>query len=216
MKLRKELDRHPQEEARAKAQLAGDTAALAKATEELRAVELKVKKIEMDAETRRTTINRLKTQQFETKKNDEYNALGHEIVRYEKEVDQLETKELEAMEEVDTFKAKQKEAEERLTKSKKVVEEDLAHIAERHANMEEQVKEVSQERDKLVAEVSEDILPLYERLMKTKNGLALARMHEGKCEGCHMKLIPSTVVTVQSGKSLARCEDCGRILYAGD
>jgi predicted nucleic acid-binding Zn-ribbon protein len=29
-----------------------------------------------------------------------------------------------------------------------------------------------------------------------------------------MKLIASTVVAVQTGKELARCEDCGRILYA--
>ena len=109
--LGKELAKLPQDEARAKAKLAGDEAAVKKAHDELLAVELKVKKIEMDAETRRTTIKRLKTQQFETKKNEEYNALGHEVTRYEKEVDELETRELEAMEEVDAFRKKHKEAE---------------------------------------------------------------------------------------------------------
>lgn len=49
--------------------------------------------------------------------------------------------------------------------------------------------------------------------MKTKAGLAVASVHEGKCGGCHMKLIASTVVAAQNGVELTRCEDCGRILY---
>lgn len=210
--LRKELAKLPQEEARAKAKLNGDTAALKKAHDELKATELKVKKIEMDAETRRTTIKRLKIQQFETKKNDEYNALGHEVVRYEKEIDELETRELEAMEEVDIFRKKQKNAEEQLVKTKGFVEEDLASIKQRHAQMEEQVKEVEAEREKLVADVSEDYLPLYGKLMKSKDGMAIATLKDGKCTGCHMKVIASTAIAVQSGREVTQCENCGRIL----
>jgi predicted nucleic acid-binding Zn-ribbon protein len=64
--------------------------------------------------------------------------------------------------------------------------------------------------------VPEETIPLYLRLMKSKAGMALAPMREGKCEGCHMKLIASTVVAVQTAKEMARCEDCGRILYMED
>ena len=102
--LSKELTKLPQDEARVKTKLAGDTAALKKAHDEFLASELAVKKIEMDAETRRTTIKRLKNQQFETKKNEEFNALGHEVKRYEKELDEFETRELESMELVDSFR----------------------------------------------------------------------------------------------------------------
>lgn len=210
--LRKELEKLPQEEARAKAKLAGDEAAVKKAHDEFLAVELKVKKIEMDAETRRTTIKRLRTQQFETKKNEEYNALGHEVTRYEKEVDELETRELEAMEEVDVFRKKLRDAEASLAATKKVVEGDLATIKERHARMAEQVKEVSAEREKLVVNVPEDDLPLYERLMKSKDGMAIASLRDGKCTGCHMKVIASTAIAVMSGKEVTQCENCGRIL----
>jgi len=210
--LRKELAKLPQEEARAKAKLDGDTAALKKAHDELKAVELKVKKIEMDAETRRTTVKRLQTQQFETKKNDEYNALGHEVVRYKKEIDELETRELEAMEEIDIFRKRQTDAEAQLTKTKGFVEGDLASIKQRHVKMEEQVKEVAAEREKLVLDVSEDYLPLYEKLMISKDGMAIATLKDGKCTGCHMKVIASTGIAVQSGKEVTQCENCGRIL----
>ena len=212
LSLGKELAKLPQEEARAKAKLAGDEAAVKKAHDDLMAAELRVKKIEMDAETRRTTIKRLRTQQFETKKNDEYNALGHEVTRYEKEVDQLETQELEAMEEVDAARQKHRQAEEQLAASKKVVEGDLATIKERHARMGEQVSEVQAERDKLLLNVPEDHLPLYGKLMKSKDGMAIATLRDGQCTGCHMKVIASTAIAVQSGKEVTQCENCGRIL----
>jgi predicted nucleic acid-binding Zn-ribbon protein len=210
--LRKELAKLPQDEARAKAKLSGDETSKKKAHDEFLAVELKVKKIEMEAETRRTTIKRLRVQQFETKKNEEYNALGHEVTRYEKEVDELETRELEAMEEVDVFRKKLNEAEAQLAASKKVVEEDLVTIKERHASMEKQVLEVSVEREKLVADVPEDNLPIYEKLMKSKDGMAIASLKDGKCTGCHMKVIASTGIAVQTGKEVTQCENCGRIL----
>lgn len=202
----------PQDEARAKTKLAGDTAALKKAHDEFLASELAVKKIEMDAETRRTTIKRLKIQQFETKKNEEYNALGHEVVRYEKELDELETRELEAMETVDSFRKILREAEAQLAKTQKVVDDDLATIKQRHGNLNAQAVEVQAERDKLVKDVPEDHLPLYEKLMKSKDGMAIASLRDGKCTGCHMKVIASTGIAVQTGKEVTQCENCGRIL----
>jgi predicted nucleic acid-binding Zn-ribbon protein len=172
-----------------------------------------VKKIELDAETRRTTIKRLKLQQFETRKNEEFVALGHEIVRYEKDLDAFETLELEAMDEVDGFRKAQQAAEAALAHTRKLVEEDLAAIAQRHARTEAERLEVIAERERLATNVPESIMPLYLRLMKTKDGRAVAPMRDGKCEGCHMKLIASTVVKAQSGREIAQCEDCGRILY---
>jgi predicted nucleic acid-binding Zn-ribbon protein len=213
MALGKELEKLPQDEARAKAKLAGAEALVSKAHQALLDCELRVKKIELDAETRRTTIKRLKLQQFETRKNEEFVALGHEIVRYEKELDQFETQELEAMEEVDGFRAALKDAEAARDKTRGLIQEDLALIAERHQRTQVDLAEVKGEREKLVLNVPESILPLYNRLMKTKDGVAVAPMRDGKCEGCHMKLIASTVMKVHAAKEIAQCEDCGRILY---
>ena len=212
--LAKDLEKLPQDEARAKAKLAGDEATVTRAHDALMEAELKVKKIEMDAGTRRTTILRLKNQQFETRKNEEFQALGHEVTRYEKEIDELETKELEAMEEVDKRRTAHSAAQAAKQHTQKLVDEDIASIKERHARVKAERDELIAERAPLAAKIDEDLLSLYERLMKIKNGLAVAPMHEGRCGGCQMKLIASTVQKVQSGKERAQCEDCGRILYA--
>lgn len=214
--LAKDLERMPQDEARAKSKLASDEAAVAKANDAVVDCELRLKRLELDAGTRRTTIQRLKTQQFETRKNEEYQALGHEITRYEKEVDELETRELEIMEEMDSHKTAHKEALAALARSKALVEEELAGIAQRRERLTAEHAAVAAERAQLAAGVPEAGLPLYERLMKTKAGLAVAPVQEGKCGGCHMKLIASTVVAAQNARELTRCENCGRILYLAE
>ena len=214
--LAKDLDKLPQDEARAKTKLAGDEAAVKTAHDAIIDCELRLKRLELDAGTRKTTIQRLKIQQFETRKNEEYQALGHEITRYEKEVDELETRELEIMEEMDTHKAALKTAEAALAKTRSLVDEDLASITSRRERISNEIRDTESERAELIAKVPESLMPLYLRLMKTKAGLAIAPMQEGKCGGCHMKLIASTVVAVQTAREIARCEDCGRILYAAD
>ena len=51
----------------------------------MREIEVKIKSIlEIDIQTRKNTIKRLHDQQFETRKNDEFQALGNEVKRYRK------------------------------------------------------------------------------------------------------------------------------------
>ena len=214
--LAEELDKIPKEESRAKERLAGDEAAVRKAKDELMSNEVEIKKVELDVGTRKTTIQRLKVQQFETRKNDEYQALGHEIVRYEEDVDSLETKELEFMERADALRGALASAEQALARTKKLVDEDLAALAARRGRTAAEMEEVKAERARLAATAPETLLPLYERLLKTKNALAVVPVSGGKCSGCHIKLVASTLVKVNSGTEGVQCESCGRLLYSGD
>ena len=126
----------------------------------------------------------------------------------------LETRELELMDESDRLRGVLAEAEAALKKTQGFVDEDLAAVAERKKNLQAEIAELKSERERLAGSADATVLPLYERLLKTKSGVAIAPMHEGKCGGCHMKLVASTVIKVQAGKDIAQCEDCGRILYA--
>lgn len=208
-----EMARIPKDEARAKDRLSGDQAAVKKAKDAVMANEMEIKKIEMDAATRKTTIQRLKTQQFETRKNDEFQALGHEITRYESEIDALETKELELMEIADALRSTLSAAEAALATSQKIVDEDLANLSAKSERITEETAELQAERKLLAEKAPESLLPLYERLIKIKNGLGLVPMIDGKCSGCHIKLVASTVVKVNSETEGVQCESCGRLLY---
>src|ERR1700759_5643025 len=97
----KDLKDMPRLQQHARERLSDDEAALAKGRGAVQDIEVKIKGIELDVGTRRTTIARLKDQQFATRKNEEFQALGHEVTRYENEVTKLEDQELELMEQLE-------------------------------------------------------------------------------------------------------------------
>lgn len=214
--LTQQLEKNPAEEARAKTRLESDLRAVEAARQALRENEVATKKLELDVQTRKTTILRLKQQQFETRKNEEYQALEHEVARYAADVDQLETRELEFMEKADALRAVLAAAEESLAKTRRLVDEDLAAIASRRDNLNAEIQEVGQIRAKLAAEVEETLLSLYDRLLRNKNGMAVAPVKGGQCGGCHVRLVPATLIKVQAQSEIAQCETCARILYPAD
>lgn len=213
LNAQRDLEKIPRDEATAKNRLADDAAAVAKAAEAVRQCEMATHKIELDIATRRNTINRLKQQQFETRKNEEFTALGNEVIRYEKEIDQLETQELEMMEQADSLRAQLQLAEAKLAKSKALVDDDLKDLQIKKEQLTVKKSELLAERSQLAAGVESDQLALYERLIKTKNGTAIVQVANQMCTGCHMKLVPTTLVKVMAGTEITQCENCGRILF---
>ena len=86
------------------AQLAASASAVDVLKHQTRQIEVDRKKLELDVGTRTDSIARFKTQQYQTRKNDEFQALGHEIERYENEIRKIEDEELELMVEADKVK----------------------------------------------------------------------------------------------------------------
>jgi predicted nucleic acid-binding Zn-ribbon protein len=66
-----------------------------------RKIEADRKKIDLDVQSKQVAISRYKSQQQQTRKNEEFAALNHEIEHAEKEISALEDKELELMEAYD-------------------------------------------------------------------------------------------------------------------
>ena len=60
--------------------------------------EVQISKIELDIETRKDSITKLKNQQLETKKNEEFAAMEHSINNYQDEISALEDDQLQLME----------------------------------------------------------------------------------------------------------------------
>ncbi len=59
--------------------------------------------------------------------------------------------------------------------------------------------------------VPPDLSELYEKLRTTKEGVAIGRLENDTCGGCHMRLSPAEVLDVQQSDP-PRCVHCRRIL----
>lgn len=71
-------------------------------------------------------------------------------------------------------------------------------------------------REKIVPEIPDDLLALYERLREAKGGVGAAPLVAGNCEGCHTKLPQREWERIRAELGLQRCENCRRIVVVTD
>ena len=181
---------------------------------EAQSTEVERKNLELEAATHRAKVARYKIQQFETRKNEEFSALGTEIAREEKEVHEIEDRELELMDRGEKAKkaaaieieaAKGREAEvtvKELEQGKKKIE------------LETRLADSTKEIEMLAAGLDEGVLGKYRRIMASKKDVAVVPVvHGTNCGGCHMKLTAGSAISAKAGNMGATCENCGRLLF---
>lgn len=212
--LKKDLERIPLDAAAIKDRVMKATAELNTAKENVQQNELAVKKIDLDRKTRTDTIDKLTVRQFETTKNDEYAALGAEIVRYTDMVNELETQELECMEKSDGLAEILAKAEEKLTAVKEGMPAEVKALTEKKNNLTARIAELTEERAILVKDVESGTLAIYDRVFAKKGNAAVSPLSDNLCGGCHMKVIADTISRTIDEKELSQCENCGCFLYS--
>ena len=137
------------------------------------------KKLEVEAQAKRDSIGKFKGQQFQTRKNEEFQALTNEIKRYEGDIVKIEDREIELMEEAERAKVTVASAEKDYAAAKAHTDKQLAEIDSKVKAIETNVAELETEREKLAEGVDEDLLYQYNKLFHNKNGLAIVALeHE--------------------------------------
>lgn len=211
--LRLELLAVPNEIA-AKQKLIADSAArLELARTRAKAIEVEKKSLQIDAATKRDQISRYKTQQLQTRKNEEYTALSHEIANAEKMISGIEDKELTLMEEADSLAPQIAHADKTHADEKIRLESQISLLQEKAGNVEVRIEEVQESRSVALEGIDEELLDRYERLFETKNARAVVAVEHDVCTGCHMKITAQTSLALRSDKSVISCPQCGRLLH---
>jgi len=211
--LRAELETVPIEREGIKKAVAAKGSAFEQVKQQSRDFEMQRKKLELEVKARQDSIGRYKTQQFQTRKNEEFQALGHEIERLEHEVRQIEDKELELMEESERGQKQIQQAEQELRAAKTHFDQQLTALEQKEQVLSGRVRDAESEREKLAAGIDSDLLFQYDRLFASKGGDAVVAVEHEVCTGCHMKNTTTTVYRAKLGRELIHCEQCGRILY---
>jgi predicted nucleic acid-binding Zn-ribbon protein len=178
-----------------------------------RQIEVDRKRMELDAATRTESIARLKTQQYQTRKNDEFQALGHEITRYENEIRKIEDEELELMVASDKEKADLAAEEKKAATVKDSIVRQTADLEEKSKALQTRLEALTKESAELSGKIDEDLLALFERLFKSKGDAVVVALEHEVCTGCHMKVTTQTAHSVKANREIVSCENCGRILY---
>lgn len=178
-----------------------------------KAIEVEKKSLQVEAAAKRDLISKYRGQQLQTRKNEEYTALAHEIENAEKAIVSLEDREIALMEELDTLQPAIEEATRVHTAEKNRIDAHLATLAEKESNLQRRISEVEELRAKATRGIDEDVLDQYDRLFETKNARAVVSLEHDTCTGCHMKVTAQTALAVRSEKTIVSCPHCGRLLH---
>ncbi|MEI8233853.1 MAG: C4-type zinc ribbon domain-containing protein [Verrucomicrobiota bacterium] len=211
--LQTELKTIPLEKKEMETRLAAAATGAEKAKATLRELEVEKKRLEVEAQGKRDQIARFKTQQMQTRKNEEFQAFALQIVHFEREISKIEDRELEIMEAMEAAKPALDEADRKAAEAKARVARQIVDLDAKAATLGEQSKAAEAERTKFSEGIDEDLLDQYNRLFRSKGGTPVVALDHEVCTGCHMKLTAQTLVQVKGERQITHCEQCGRILY---
>ena len=188
-------------------------AALEDAKNRVKQLESERKTLELEVETKKQLIARYANQQLQTRKNEEYRALTHEIDTCKAEIFKIEDKEIELMEHAEAAQKHVVRSTQAAQEARKLMEDQLAQLDAREKNLQSELAELTANREDLATAVDEIARGRYERLFKSKGENVVVGVHHGVCGGCHMRLPPQLLVQCQAQQELVTCSNCGRILY---
>jgi len=171
------------------------------------------KEMEGEIQTIQTRISKHKDQLYQVKTNDQYKAMLKEIEGEESEIRKIEDRILEEMVEAEELQKRVAEAAARLEGEKARVAGEVRVLEAAKQAAETECLGLRAHRQELAAALSGEVLELYERVRKGRNGLAVAEVRNGFCTGCHVMLRPQRYNDVRRNEAILACESCQRILY---
>ncbi len=213
VQLEKALAQIPRDRAAAEARIAAHKAEIEAGKRSVTELELKRKDLEATLRGHEEQIRKYRSQQMLVKKNDEYQALTHEIEQTEAKIGEAEEAEIRILYELDTERAKAKAAEQAILEEIAREQAQLGRIAEREQQARADLGGALDDVAKARSGVQAELLPRYDRLAKTAGLPVVVALHASKCGGCHLKVSNGVETEARKGTEIVTCDNCGRVLY---
>jgi hypothetical protein len=158
-------------------------------------------------------INKFKDQLFLVTNNKQYDALMLEIDHLKEQRGTNETESIAFLEEKET-----------LTESVESMESGLGELSQnlrvRREKLETAISQSAEEKSSLEQQRTEqvngidlNIVSVYDRVMKAKDGLAVVHLSDSSCGGCGARIPAQTITEVRAKIVMHRCDVCGRFIY---
>lgn len=212
-RLTSDLERIPVEEAAIAKRLTAQSARYDQLKADTRKLETDRKKLELDVKTKKDLIAKYKGQQLQTRKNEEFAALNHEIEREEQAIVLLEDQELDLMARYDQGLKETALEEVNLKAAQDKAAQAKAELSKKQALLQKELEQAKVLLTEAEGKVDELDLRRYRRILASKKDSAIVAIVHGTCSGCHFKITSTTVNHAKSATELVACENCGRIIY---
>jgi len=214
-RLRDELRRLPDERAARRAQIDAMIARKDETAARSRQSRLKIKEIEDLTTIQRQRMRKVEHESTQTRADMALlAAYQHQIKSLKRDISQAEEEGLALVSDADAVEAEAARMAAEIEQSEQVfaqfarnVELEVAQAREKLAALE------TRRRQRLSPEVQAEAFALYERLLASRAGVALAELDSRICQQCYMEVPVNLYVRVAKGDRVVQCPSCDRIFY---
>jgi len=210
----RELSQLPGERESAKARIAQLERRIEEGAEALRALEVKSKALESEMRGVEERLSRYKTQQLQVKKNEEYQALEHEIQATQAAIASIEERELETLYAIDEQRERQRAEREEIEGQLEAERRKLERLDEKELELERRVEEAKTALAAARESLERPHLQAYDRAGRGLAFPIIVPLRGQKCQGCHMRVSTSIDIEARKGAEIIACDNCGRLLYS--
>jgi len=211
--LRNEIERKPLELGELKLRLEEKKKQLDVIQEDIKRIKINIKEKELELKSGEEEVKKLQSQLMQVKTNKEYKSLLMEIEGKKADNSLIEDNILDLMEEVDKKELELNKERDNFKHLEAEYSKEEARIKSEIAKIENQIKDKEKEREEVCSHLDTQLLSIYERLLKNRDGLAIVPVVNDACGGCHLSLRPQIINEIKRKDHLVTCERCSRILY---
>jgi hypothetical protein len=188
-------------------------AALAELDKKLIDLQKQRKDKELELGTKEEAGKKLQSQLFSLKTNKEYQTMLQQIQDAKADASVVEDKILELFDKADAVKAEVEKEKIRLQEEEKFFLSEKKKVDDRIKEIDDKLALLDAERKQAVQNVNPKILSQYERILSSRDGLAIVMVKGNSCGGCNM-FVPSQVINlIKMYEHVITCEMCNRMLY---
>ena len=170
--------------------------------------------LESDASMNLPKIANSKNKLSSVKTNKEYQSLLKEIEDLKTANSQIEDQMLEILEQIDTAEAQLREKNSEFNSVNVRVAGEKAEITKTAEQDRARLATLQVDFQKILDTVNPDVLKAFKSVRSRIGNLAIAKVENAVCEGCHLNIPPQMYNELQRFESLMYCPQCQRIIYS--
>lgn len=168
---------------------------------------------ELELATKEEGSKKLQAQLYSLKTNKEYQAMLQQIQDAKADVSVIEDKILQLFDQADRIKIETEREKQKLKEEEKAFLDQKKKVEGRVKEIDDRLAQLDAQREQAVLEINPKILSQYERILKSRDGLAIVIAKDNSCKGCNMFVPPQVINLIKMYEHIVTCEMCNRILY---
>ncbi|MDD5505280.1 MAG: C4-type zinc ribbon domain-containing protein [Candidatus Omnitrophica bacterium] len=174
------------------------------------------KEKELELATNAEAVKKLQSQLYSLKTNKEFQTMLQQIADAKADGSLIEEKILISFEDSDKIKAKIDQENLKLKAEEKVFLEEKKKVESRIKEIEERLGQLQSQRKQVTPGIDPKMLGEYERILSSRDGLAIVTVIDNSCGGCHMLVPPQVINLIKMYEHIVTCEVCNRIFYIAE